>query len=539
MNLSQARTAPRSPAFLAMLCALGLLSGCATLHSGSGASTGSGAEGYSPINELLAENPMGPASANSRISSNEIVIRGVKLKNTNFDIPVTINSAVEDWVEYFNGRGRKHFEKYLERSQYFIPYMVPILRRNGMPQDLVYLSMIESGFNNHAKSHARAVGAWQFMSFTGKKYGLMVNWWVDERRDVGKSTVAAIQYLKDLHQMFGSWEMAAAAYNAGEGKMSRASQRYGTKDFWTIAKYRYLRPETRNYVPKWIAAALVAKNREQFGFAAGRQEVPAEDEAVAGDGEIVKLIRSEKPERDELDAETATLAEKTAEVSSAADDDQEEDGPDAVSAPEVVTAAVPTHGPEAPMAQPVPTPHVTRKGEVGGERLEEFEVQSPADLLKVSRAAGLSYHTVKALNPELLRWCTPPNMASYRIKLPASVKEKFLSTYNHEAYPRHVEFMTYKARRGDTLNRIARNFGIKVDPISDLNGISAHMPLRHAVKVLLPMPNDRSRSLASLEVRDPPEKRRVRRSRRKQNLYKITYKKRESARSVRSKNEGA
>jgi len=188
----------------------------------------------------------------------------------------------------------------------------------------------------------------------------------------------------------------------------------------------------------------------------------------------------------------------------------------------------------APLAKPVPTPHVTKSGQVGGEELAEFEVQSPADLLKVARAAGLSYQTVKSLNPELMRWCTPPTVSSYRIRLPASTKERFLATYNHEAYPRKVSFLTYKVRRGETLSRIARHFGIKVDPISDLNGVSPRLPLRSGLRVLLPMPNDRSRSLASLEIRDPPERRRYRRSSRRGKYYKIPYKRRDAARSSRS-----
>ena len=186
-----------------------------------------------------------------------------------------------------------------------------------------------------------------------------------------------------------------------------------------------------------------------------------------------------------------------------------------------------------PLARPVQTPHVTKKGEVGGEELTEYEIQGPADLLKIARAGGLSYQTVKNLNPEILRWCTPPTLAAYRVKLPASVKDKFLATYNHIAYPRKVQFMTYKVHRGETLSRIAQHFGIRVDPISDLNGVSPRVTLRPGLQVLLPMPNDRSRNLASLEVRDPPERRRGRRSRRHSHkYYKINYKHRESARNV-------
>src|SRR5690606_7487674 len=112
----------------------------------------------------------------------------------------------------------------------------------------------------------RAVGPWQFIESTGKRYGLDVNWWVDERKDIEKSTLAAAQYLKELYGYFGSWELAAAAYNAGETKIRKAIRRYRTKDFWIISKQRFLRPETRNYVPKLMAAAILAKNYQQFGF---------------------------------------------------------------------------------------------------------------------------------------------------------------------------------------------------------------------------------------------------------------------------------
>ncbi len=475
--------------------------------------------------------------------SPRIEVRGVVLKNTQFDIPVTVNSAVEQWVDYFTGRGRKHFERYLERSEYFIPYIHPILREHSMPEDLVYLSMIESGFNNLARSRAKAVGPWQFMSFTGKKYGLAVNWWVDERRDIQKSTVAAINYLRDLYSMFGSWELAASAYNAGEGKIARAIQRYGSKDFWVLVKGRYLKPETRNYVPKMIAAALVAKNREQFGFAAPPVPHPAADEAVAGDGEIVKVIKTDKPEQDMDPEDAAQIAAVHAAAANVAKDESratassEEEGSAIVPA----TLTVPVYKSKDPGAVPlvraIPTPHVNKKGEVDGIQLSEFEIQSPADLLQIAKAAGISYHTVKALNPELVRWVTPPTNTTYRVKLPSSSKEKFLETYNHEAFPRKVEFMAYTVRQGDNLMKISRRFGIKVEPIAELNGLSPRVALRKGSKIFLPIPNDRSRSLASLEVRDAPE-RVARRSRSKSvRYYKITYKKRESARP-RSKRDG-
>lgn len=467
----------------------------------------------------------------------ELVVNGVKLKNTDFDFPVTINRRVENWVDYFTGRGRKFFAKYLERSEFFIPYIVPILKQNGMPQDLVYLAMIESGFNNHARSFARAVGPWQFMSATGKRYGLMVNWWVDERRDIQKSTLAAVEYLKDLYTMFQGWELAAAAYNAGENKVARAIQRYGTKDFWRIIQFSFLRPETRDYVPKIIAAALISKNRELFGFAASQQK-PGVDETVAGDGELVKVIKTDKPEEPSLEESVGEIASNVQDVD--LDQPEEEEDPpikeitpnsllvSADGASESVAV-----NDQVQLAKPVPTPHVSKDGQVGGEELVEFDVKSPADLLKVARAAGLSYQTVKSLNPELLRWCTPPTLSFYRLKLPASTKDQFLQAYNHAAFPREVKFMTYKVRKGETITHVAHHFGIHVDPLADLNGISSRMPLRKGVSVLLPIPMDRSRSMSSLDLLDPPSRRRrYARKHRKNKFYKITYKRRESARST-------
>lgn len=175
---------------------------------------------------------------------------------------------------------------------------------------------------------------------------------------------------------------------------------------------------------------------------------------------------------------------------------------------------------------------MSKNGEVRGEELTEFELQSPADLLKVARAAGLSYQTIKALNPEILRWCTPPAVHSYRIKLPVSAKDRFLATYNHPAFPRRVQFLAYRVRRGETLSHVARRFGIKTDPMADLNRISPKAPLREGARVLLPMPDDRSRSLASLEVKDAPERKKHKRYRKAgSKYYRVSLQKRAAARS--------
>lgn len=190
----------------------------------------------------------------------------LNLQNKYFDIPVVYNAATKKWIKYFTGRGRELFKRYVKRSGRYAPVLSKILNDQGLPRDLIYLSMAESGFQNHARSWAKAVGPWQFMPYTGKRFGLEVEFFLDERRDPLKATVAASMYLRTLNEMFGSWELAMAGYNAGEGKIRRAIRRYRTKNFWKIRKGRYLRAETKNYVPKIMALAIVGKNLDSFGF---------------------------------------------------------------------------------------------------------------------------------------------------------------------------------------------------------------------------------------------------------------------------------
>jgi membrane-bound lytic murein transglycosylase D len=190
----------------------------------------------------------------------------LNLENYYFDIPVVYNAATQRWINYFLTRGRGFFERYGARAGRYAPLFGKILEEHGLPRDLIFLAMAESGFQNKARSWARAVGPWQFMPFTGRRFGLHIDWYIDERRDPIKATVAASQYLKKLYEEFGSWELAMAGYNAGEGKIGRAIRMYSTHNFWEISKGRYLKPETKNYVPKIMALAIIGKNLKSFGF---------------------------------------------------------------------------------------------------------------------------------------------------------------------------------------------------------------------------------------------------------------------------------
>ena len=183
------------------------------------------------------------------------------------DIPLTQNDKVEYFINYFQTKGRGTYGRWLSRSTRYLPMMKEILRKEGLPDELVYVAMIESGFQLHARSWANAVGPWQFMSATGRRYSLRIDQWVDERKDPVKATMAAAMYLKDLYGMFNNdWYLAAAGYNAGENKIFRAIDKYDTSDFWELSKGSYLKRETKEYVPKLLAAAIIAKDPARYGF---------------------------------------------------------------------------------------------------------------------------------------------------------------------------------------------------------------------------------------------------------------------------------
>lgn len=180
------------------------------------------------------------------------------------DVPLIVNSYVEKVLKFYQTKGRKVFSKWLERAEEAIPYYTALLREEGMPAEIVYLSMIESGFSIRAYSRAHASGPWQFISSTAKIYGLEVGYWYDERRDPEKSTRAACRYLKKLYDEFGDWYLAFAAYNSGENRVRRALQRGGKGSYWNVR--RHLPKQTREYVPSYLAARIICQNPEKYGF---------------------------------------------------------------------------------------------------------------------------------------------------------------------------------------------------------------------------------------------------------------------------------
>lgn len=311
-------------------------------------------------------------------------------------VPIIVNRNVEAHIRYFQGRGRKHFVKWLGRTGEYMPLLQTILRENSLPEDLFYLAVIESGLNPKAKSRARAVGMWQFIRGTAIRYGLRVDWWIDERMDPEMASYAAASYLKDLYSQFGSWYLAAAGYNAGEGRIIRAVRKLGTDDFWEIASYkRALKRETRDYVPKYIAAMLIAKDPESYGFT---------------------------------------------------------------------------------------------EQEYGGEfSYEKAVVSEPTDLRVIADAAGTTVEEIKRLNPALLRWFTPPDYPDYEIKIPAGSKERFIENIAKVPQDERISFMMHKVKKGDTLSKIAKRYGVDAKPIMYINGLKTAWGLKPGSIIAIPV----------------------------------------------------
>ncbi|HER43759.1 MAG TPA: hypothetical protein ENO08_04800, partial [Candidatus Eisenbacteria bacterium] len=178
------------------------------------------------------------------------------------EIDVVLNWRTQHWIDYFTGKGRRHFIRWLDRVEQYRDIIEPILVENELPRDLIFLAVIESGLNLNARSNVQATGPWQFMAGTGRLFGLRMNWWIDERKDIVASTYAAAHYLKHLHGLFGSWPLALAAYNSGEYRVAYAISKQKTEDYWRLD----LPSQTRWFVPKFMAALEIGRNPEKYGF---------------------------------------------------------------------------------------------------------------------------------------------------------------------------------------------------------------------------------------------------------------------------------
>jgi membrane-bound lytic murein transglycosylase D len=289
-----------------------------------------------------------------------------------YDVPVVWNSRVQRALFYYLTRNKSTIDRWRERSVSYLPFMKKMFADSGLPRDLAYLPLIESGFNAKAYSRSHASGIWQFISSTGKRYGLRKNYWIDERRDPVRATAAAIRYLKKLYGDFDHWHLALAAYNCGEGGLSRAIEKYKTNDYWQLK----LPAETMNYVPLYLASLAIAKSPDFDGVFEG-------------------------------------------------------------------------------LADTVPFDTVT--------------VNDCLDLRDVAEGAGVDYEAVRDLNPQLLHWCTPPDMTGILLYLPAGSSAAFRKYYTELPDKKKVKWYRYHVQAGDNLGSIARRFRLPVDGIKSVN----------------------------------------------------------------------
>ncbi len=404
------------------------------------------------------------------------------LRNTKFDIPVVWNKQVAGWVKFFTGRGRQHFQNYTQRSGRYAPVLSKILADKGLPRDLIYLAMAESGFMNHARSWARAVGPWQFMPYTGKRYGLSIDYYVDERRDPIKASIAASEYLKDLYNLFGHWELATAGYNAGEGKIARAIRMYRTNDFWKLTKGRYLKPETKNYVPKIMALAIIGKNLDKFGFTEVKFEkaLDYEEILVKGNSDLYEIAEILQIDFEELKRYN----------------------------PEVVRWQVPPtvdmYSLRVPVGVKENWDQFDAKDQVVADSFKTYVTNQKMTIQQVSRKFKVPTDVLRDLNPELNTTLAKRTEVilpfredhSLRASMYADLYEKSprrnrarnnykrtIASYMKKGKVVRNPTVFYTVRKGDTLWNVAKKTGV---PMSTIIRTNAHIVKRRSI-----LPGDR------------------------------------------------
>lgn len=329
-------------------------------------------------------------------------------------VPMTMNRLVEQSIAYLKRSPQRHLYNWMSRAETYFPMIEQILREEGVPDELKYLAMIESGLNPRARSWAQAGGMWQFIVATGSAYGLKTDSWVDERADPEKATRAAARHLKDLYELFDhDWQLALAGYNCSPSRIkraiARAEARLGRKaTFWDI--YNDIPKETRNYVPMFIATALVASNPEAF------------------DIDVSQI----KP------------------------------------GPKYAYHYVPVHG-----GMPLAT---------------------------IAELAGTDVETIKALNPELRRSTTPPSRGAYYVRIPLGTFDRFAARYAElPKETRQLVEVDYTVRRGDTLNKIAKQHGVTVTALMRENNLRS-TTLRVGQRLTIPTPNYEVRQVELVDL---------------------------------------
>ncbi len=443
----------------------------------------------------------------------------IRIAEPAYDIPMDLNTKVLDYVEIFQTTRRRSFEAGLIRSRKFESVMKPIFAEYGLPTDVYYLALIESGFNPKAYSSAKAMGVWQFISSTGRLYGLRRTDWLDERRDPEKATRAAARHLKDLFEEFGSWPLAFAAYNAGRGRVQRSIAKAGTNDFWSLD----LPGETRNYVPAFFAALIIAKDPERYGFQLEYEQLDPTEIMEVGGGTRLSLVaalcRTSVDTIQDLNPElrkstvppggkyalkipagrtedlVAGLAKVPAGKATAGQSTYRVAPGDTLfsiaqrfgTSTEAIREAARIKGNEIRPGQELVVP---------GVRLAEAPIPRAPGRVVVSSTLPQSYRVRSGDNPwsiarrfnipleDLLSWNDFNTDTKLSVGQAIALREP--ATAGNATARTARSGRTYEVRRGDNLWQISRKFDTPMEEIRRLNGFSTGHDLQPGDRVLLP-----------------------------------------------------
>jgi membrane-bound lytic murein transglycosylase D len=371
------------------------------------------------------------------------------------------HARVEYYIDRFQGPARERFAQQVSRGTRYEPMIRERMRAAGLPEDLIYIALIESGFDQHAYSRAAAVGMWQFMTTTARGVGLRVDWWVDERRDPVRSTDAAIRFLGQLRNQFGSLYLAAAAYNGGPGRVSRGLSRFadelgdaeGDDRFFALAEQQYLHSETKDYVPKLIAAALVAKDPARYGLTVERLPPFAYDSVRVGpETSLAAIAGAAGATREQmLDLNGHLLRGATPPRDSSV-----------VRLPVGTAAAFANSFSDVPEAERRAFRNITSKA---GETHAT-----------IARRHGLSTAQLESFNPGVRSSRNGALVAGQSLRIPAPGVVEFARSVPDPSIERYGTTVrgarrTHVVRSGESLGVIARRYGTTVSALMRVNGM--------------------------------------------------------------------
>ncbi|MEO6235786.1 MAG: LysM peptidoglycan-binding domain-containing protein [Vicinamibacterales bacterium] len=420
-----------------------------------------------PIDEILKNATTFPAPTADAATKAAVK---ADLEHNPHDIPIPEHAKVLSYVEVFQGRMREYIQDSLVRGAKYMPMIQAVFRAEGLPLDLAYIPIIESSFKTNALSKASAKGPWQFMRPTAKEHGLKTDWFIDERSDPEKATVAAAKYLKTLSRMFnGDWSLVLAAYNGGPGRVSRAIKKSGLDDFWSLsASSKFLPRETREYVPLIMAAMIVGRNPAQYGFEAVTAEAIGYDKvAMPRAIDLRRVAEWTGTSVDEIQALN----------------------------PELRRWTTPVKYPQYEVKVPKGTAdrlnaRLADASPADFSALKWYAAKKNETLLTVARRFGVSRADVAEANnlsaksrlhsgQELIIPRAPATLLAARAEraIPSAVASRAIAQPVEAAAiatPTQVAHLTYKVKRGDTLFSIAQLFDTTVAKIKTWNRLSSN-----------------------------------------------------------------